>query len=129
VPLVAHFPFIAAMSRMPGFGVHTRVLTKLQRLAGFDVIIMPGFGERMMTSEAEVLENVAACTEPMGPIKPEPAGARRQRLGGNAGGRVPPASATATSASSPVAACSATRRGPAAAPPACARPGVRSRCR
>ncbi|WP_462329249.1 RuBisCO large subunit C-terminal-like domain-containing protein [Thiohalocapsa halophila] len=70
VPLVAHFPVIAAMSRLPCFGVHTRVLTKLQRLAGFDVIIMPGFGPRMMTAEDEVLECIAACTEAMGPIKP-----------------------------------------------------------
>jgi ribulose-bisphosphate carboxylase large chain len=70
VPLVAHFPLIAAASRLPHFGVHTRVWTKLQRLAGFDVIIMPGFGPRMMTSEDEVLECIAACTEPMGPIKP-----------------------------------------------------------
>jgi ribulose-bisphosphate carboxylase large chain len=70
VPLVGHFPLIAAASRIPAFGVHTRVLTKLQRLAGFDVIIMPGFGDRMMTSEAEVLANVAACTEPMGSIRP-----------------------------------------------------------
>ena len=70
VPLIAHFPFIAAATRLPNFGVHTRVLTRLQRLAGFDVIIMPGFGSRMMTSEAEVLENVAACVDPMGPIKP-----------------------------------------------------------
>lgn len=70
VPLVAHFPVIAAMSRLPHFGVHTRVLTKLQRLAGFDVIIMPGFGPRMMTAEDEVQECIAACAEPMGPIKP-----------------------------------------------------------
>jgi ribulose-bisphosphate carboxylase large chain len=70
VPLVAHFPVIAAMSRLPHFGVHSRVLTKLQRLAGFDVIIMPGFGPRMMTAEDEVLECIAACTDPMGPIKP-----------------------------------------------------------
>jgi len=70
VPLVAHFPFIAAASRLPNFGVHTRVFTRLQRLAGFDVIIMPGFGPRMMTSADEVLESCAACTEPMGPIKP-----------------------------------------------------------
>lgn len=70
VPLIAHFPVIAAMSRLPHFGVHTRVLTKLQRLAGFDVVIMPGFGPRMMTAEDEVLECIAACTEPMGPIKP-----------------------------------------------------------
>ena len=69
VPLVAHFPLIAALSRLPNFGVHTRVLTKLQRLAGCDVVIMPGFGSRMMTSADEVLENVAACIDPMGPIK------------------------------------------------------------
>jgi ribulose-bisphosphate carboxylase large chain len=70
VPMVAHFPVIAAMSRLPNFGVHSRVLTRLQRLAGFDVIIMPGFGLRMMTTEDEVLECMAACTDPMGPIKP-----------------------------------------------------------
>ncbi len=69
VPLVAHFPFIAAFSRLERFGVHSRVMTKLQRLAGFDVIIMPGFGSRMMTSEEEVLQNVAACREDMGTIR------------------------------------------------------------
>ena len=70
VPLVAHFPLIAASSRLPYFGVHTRVWTKLQRLAGFDVVIMPGFGPRMMTAQDEVLECIAACVEPMGAIKP-----------------------------------------------------------
>ncbi len=70
VPLVAHFPFIAAFSRLPGYGIHSRVITRLQRLAGFDVIIMPGFGSRMFTPEHEVLENVRACLEPMGNIKP-----------------------------------------------------------
>lgn len=70
VPMIAHFAFIAALSRLPGYGVHTRVLTRLQRLAGFDAIIMPGFGNRMMTSAQEVLANISACTEPMGAIKP-----------------------------------------------------------
>ncbi|BBF93446.1 RuBisCO large subunit C-terminal-like domain-containing protein [Blastochloris tepida] len=70
VPLVAHFPFIAAFSRLAGYGIHSRVLTRLQRLAGFDVVIMPGFGPRMMTPEREVLDCVRACLEPMGPIKP-----------------------------------------------------------
>jgi ribulose-bisphosphate carboxylase large chain len=69
VPLVAHFPFIAAFSRLPGYGVHSRVMTRLQRLAGFDVVIMPGFGSRMMMPEQEVLDCVAACLEPMGAIK------------------------------------------------------------
>lgn len=70
VPLVGHFPFIAAFSRLPGYGVHSRVMTRLQRLAGFDVVIMPGFGSRMMMPEQEVLDCVAACLEPMGALKP-----------------------------------------------------------
>ncbi|PPQ27714.1 RuBisCO large subunit C-terminal-like domain-containing protein [Rhodopila globiformis] len=70
VPLIAHFPFIAAFSRLAGYGVHSRVLTRLQRLAGFDVVIMPGFGPRMMTPEQEVLDCVRACLEPMGRIAP-----------------------------------------------------------
>lgn len=70
VPIVTHFPFIAAFSRIPAHGVHSRVITRLQRLAGADVIIMPGFGDRMMTPPHEVLENVQACLEPMGPLKP-----------------------------------------------------------
>ena len=70
VPVFTHFPMIAAMSRIPGHGVHSRVFTRLQRLAGSDAIVMPGFGERMMTPESEVLENVRACLEPMGALKP-----------------------------------------------------------
>ncbi len=70
VPIVTHFPFIAAFSRVATHGVHSRVITRLQRLAGADVIIMPGFGGRMMTPETEVLENVRACLEPMGSLRP-----------------------------------------------------------
>ncbi|AHF04692.1 ribulose bisphosphate carboxylase [Marichromatium purpuratum 984] len=70
VPLVAHFPFIAPFSRMERFGIHSRVFAKLQRLAGFDVVIMPGFGSRMFTSDDEVRANAAACLEPMGELLP-----------------------------------------------------------
>lgn len=70
VPLVSHFPFIAAFSRLPSYGVHSRVFTRLQRLVGVDAIIMPGLGPRMYTSDAEVRANVQACLEPMGAIKP-----------------------------------------------------------
>ena len=70
VPIIAHFPMIAAFSRIPGYGIHSRVMTRLQRLAGCDAIIMPGFGPRMFTPEHEVLENVRACVEPMGAIAP-----------------------------------------------------------
>ncbi len=69
VPIFGHFPMIAAMSRIPGYGIHSRVFTRLQRLAGCDAVIMPGLGPRMLVPEREVLENVAACLEPMGPIR------------------------------------------------------------
>jgi ribulose-bisphosphate carboxylase large chain len=70
VPLIAHFPFTASFSRLRNYGLHSKVITKLQRLVGFDAIIMPGFGDRMMTSENEVMENVDACSERMGSIRP-----------------------------------------------------------
>ena len=68
VPLIGHFAFIAAASRLPCYGVHTRVINKLQRLAGLDGVIMPGFGKRMGMDEAEVLDGVSACLDPMGAI-------------------------------------------------------------
>jgi ribulose-bisphosphate carboxylase large chain len=69
VPLIGHFAFVAAASRLPCYGVHTRVINKLQRLAGLDGVIMPGFGARMGMDEAEVLDGVTACLDPMGPIR------------------------------------------------------------
>jgi ribulose-bisphosphate carboxylase large chain len=79
VPLVGHFDFIAPFTQIPFYGVHSKLVTKLQRLVGFDVIIMPGFGDRMKTPEEEVLENVQECFKPMGHIKdtlPVPAGSQ-----------------------------------------------------
>ena len=37
--------------------------------AGFDAIIMPGFGERMMTPDQEVYNNIAECLNEIPPIK------------------------------------------------------------
>ncbi|MBW1666590.1 MAG: ribulose 1,5-bisphosphate carboxylase [Deltaproteobacteria bacterium] len=79
VPLVAHFDFIAAFTRIPNYGVSSELFTKLQRLAGFDSIILPGFGSRMKTSDSEVFNNVEECLKPMGHIKPSlpvPAGSQ-----------------------------------------------------
>ena len=70
VPLVAHFDFIAPFTRIPNFGVDNKLMTKLQRLVGFDAIILAGFGARMKTSDDEVFENVAECLKPAGHIKP-----------------------------------------------------------
>lgn len=69
VPIFAHFDCIAPMSRHPYFGVSTTVITKLQRLCGCDCIVMPGFGERMMTPDEEVIANCTECSRPLGVIK------------------------------------------------------------
>jgi ribulose-bisphosphate carboxylase large chain len=79
VPMVSHFDFLAPFTSVPTFGVHSKVITKLQRMAGFDVIIMPGFGERMKIPEAEVLQCVEECFKPLGSMKrvlPVPAGSQ-----------------------------------------------------
>ncbi len=79
VPLVAHFDFIAPFTFIPYYGVHSKVMTFLQRLVGFDVIIFPGFGSRMKTSDEEVRINVEECLRPIGPLKdalPVPAGSQ-----------------------------------------------------
>lgn len=68
VPLVGHFDFIPAFSRMPSFGMSAALAIKLQRLAGFDMIIFPGTGDRMKTTREEMLACVHACLDPMGKI-------------------------------------------------------------
>ncbi len=70
VPLVAHFDFIAPFTLMPDFGLYSPLVTKLQRMVGFDAIIYPGFGARMKTTDAEVLQSAQACLEPLGHLKP-----------------------------------------------------------
>jgi len=77
VPVVSHFDFMAWFSRIPFFGVSSYVMTKLQRLCGFDLIIMPGFGSRMLSEEDEVLDNVETCLNTFGNLKrslPAPGG-------------------------------------------------------
>ena len=67
VPLVAHFDFVAPFSKSPYYGVHSRVITKLQRLAGFDAIIFAGMGARMKTYRSAVLDDVKACRDTLCP--------------------------------------------------------------
>jgi ribulose-bisphosphate carboxylase large chain len=69
VPLFSHFDFIAPFTRIPSFGMSSELVTKLERLIGFDAIIMPGFGERMMTPDQEVYNNIAECLNENPPIK------------------------------------------------------------
>ncbi|MFB6089113.1 MAG: RuBisCO large subunit C-terminal-like domain-containing protein [Candidatus Aenigmatarchaeota archaeon] len=70
VPIFSHFDFIAPFTRSPYFGLSTAVVTKLQRMVGFDAIIMPGFGDRMITPSDEVRDNVGECLDPLGNLKP-----------------------------------------------------------
>ena len=69
VPLVGHLPFVAAFTRAPYMGVHSKLITKFQRLVGFDAYVMPGFGERMKTPETEVFRNMEECRKPLGHLK------------------------------------------------------------
>ena len=69
VPIFSHFDFIAPYTRHPNFGLTTQVMTKLQRLSGFDGIIMPGLGDRMNTTTDEVKDNVNICLSKWGNIK------------------------------------------------------------
>ncbi|HEY4002059.1 MAG TPA: RuBisCO large subunit C-terminal-like domain-containing protein [Candidatus Xenobia bacterium] len=69
VPLFSHFDMQAAFTRMPSFGVSSAVWTSLLRLAGFDAIIMPGPGPRMLTSVEEIQACVRACTRPWGNLR------------------------------------------------------------
>jgi ribulose-bisphosphate carboxylase large chain len=66
VPIVGHFAGMAPWCKMPFYGVDSAVITKLQRMVGFDAVIMPGFGDRMTTSDEEVLANCDACSKQMG---------------------------------------------------------------
>ncbi len=79
LPLFSHFDFIAPFTQNRTFGVHLKVVTKLQRLAGFDAQIYQGLGSRMHTSTTDVIQAYRACVEPMGHLKPSlpvPAGSQ-----------------------------------------------------
>ncbi len=77
VPVMRHFTGTAAFSRLSNFGISSLVFTKLQRLAGADLIGLAGFGERMHNSDEEVLQNIKACLETwenISPVLPIPGG-------------------------------------------------------
>jgi ribulose-bisphosphate carboxylase large chain len=79
LPLFSHFDFIAPFTQDRTFGVHLKVVTKLQRLAGYDAQIYQGLGSRMHTSTMDVVQAFKACIEPMGHLKPSlpvPAGSQ-----------------------------------------------------
>jgi len=79
VPLVSHFDFMAPYIQLPWFGVRDKVFTKLQRMAGYDVLIYPGLDSRLKTTKEEVLANAEACLCEMGGLKkmlPVPAGSQ-----------------------------------------------------
>ncbi|MBI2346759.1 MAG: ribulose 1,5-bisphosphate carboxylase [Deltaproteobacteria bacterium] len=70
VPIMGHFVGAAVLSRQPDFGIAAPLLIKLMRLAGCDLIAIAGFGERMRSPKEEIMASIAACLEPMGPIRP-----------------------------------------------------------
>jgi ribulose-bisphosphate carboxylase large chain len=70
VPIFSHLDFMAAYIQLPWFGVKDQVFTKIQRMAGYDGLIYPGFDTRMKASKEDVLANADACLKPMGNLKP-----------------------------------------------------------
>ncbi len=68
-PVMSHFTGMALYDRIPMYGIDGVVLIKLQRLAGADLIVMAGFGERMHATDEAVIKNVQACLAPMGKIR------------------------------------------------------------
>jgi len=79
VPLVSHFDFMAPYIQLPWFGVKDKVFTKLQRMAGYDVLIYPGLDSRLKATEEDVLTNAETCLGKFGNLKktlPVPAGSQ-----------------------------------------------------
>lgn len=79
VPIVSHFDFMAPYIQLPWFGVRDRVFSKIQRMAGYDALIYPGFDTRMRSTCEDVMENADACLGEMGNMKkslPVPAGSQ-----------------------------------------------------
>ncbi len=79
VPIFSHLDFMAPFIQLPYFGVRDLVFTKIQRMAGYDALIYPGFDTRMKATKEDVIANANACLEPMGnlkPILPIPAGSQ-----------------------------------------------------
>ena len=69
VPIMSHFDLFGAMTQVPYHGIHESVFTKLQRMAGIDALIYPGFSTRMKTTEADVHASAQACLEEMGALR------------------------------------------------------------
>ncbi|HEV8289525.1 MAG TPA: RuBisCO large subunit C-terminal-like domain-containing protein [Candidatus Norongarragalinales archaeon] len=70
VPIFAHFAGGAAMTRSNDFGIAPTCWTKLQRIAGADLIINENAGGRMPATPEDVRKNAQACTMPMSNIAP-----------------------------------------------------------
>jgi len=70
VPIFSHLDFMAPYTQLPWFGVKDQVFSKIQRMAGYDGLIYPGFDTRMKASKEDVLANADACLKPLGSLKP-----------------------------------------------------------
>lgn len=70
VPIMSHFTGTAVFSHLPYFGISSVVATKLQRLAGADIVGIAGFSERMACTPEEVNANILACLKPWGELLP-----------------------------------------------------------
>jgi len=70
VPIHCHRDFSVAAIRSDKIGISSRLFVKLARLAGGDQIQCGGLGGYLYETDEEMLDNMKACAEPMGHIKP-----------------------------------------------------------
>jgi ribulose-bisphosphate carboxylase large chain len=67
--MFSHFPMLASFTRLKNYGISSHLMVKLQRMAGFDAILFPGFGGRLSVRQKEVKENIQECLKPLGNLK------------------------------------------------------------
>lgn len=70
IPLMSHFAGLALLQRNPLWSISSRVVTLLQRIAGADMIGIPGFGARMHADPLDVHAAIDACLQPIAGVLP-----------------------------------------------------------
>ena len=70
LPLLAHNSWQDVATRNPRFGVSPAVISRLQRLCGADLVMLPGDFATPNCDREELARCVVACVEPLGSLAP-----------------------------------------------------------
>ncbi|MCE5299523.1 MAG: RuBisCO large subunit C-terminal-like domain-containing protein [Spirochaetia bacterium] len=69
LPIHCHRDFAVTTFRPKYMGITSRIFTLLTRLCGGDQVQCGGIGGYLYETDEEILENIKACSEPLGSIK------------------------------------------------------------